>query len=179
MIQAMTGPGPGDLDHLAATLAGLRARLVPLVLARQERRKAGATPAERVTTPQHLTLAALGDGPLTMSALAGATGVALSTATRMVQTLVREGWVEPAAVEEPAADRRRRPVRLTEEGREVLEGADREIHERFRTLVGYLDDDERAAMLAAVRAVEKAIQLDVERRASATAAASSAASTSA
>ncbi|MGD9572978.1 MAG: MarR family winged helix-turn-helix transcriptional regulator [Thermoleophilia bacterium] len=175
----MTGPGPGDPDALAASLAGLRARLVPLVLARQERRRASATPAERLTTPQHLTLAALAGGPLTMSALAAATGVAVSTATRMVQTLVREGWVEPAAVAEAGADRRRRPVRLTGAGRAVLEAADREILGRFRALVGYLDDEERAAMSAAVRAVEKAIQLDEERRASAAAAASSAASTSA
>ena len=97
MIQAMSTPGPdtppGDLDALAAALVEVRARLAPMVLARHERRRAGATPGERLSTPQHLTLLALADGPLTMTALAGATGVALSTATRMVQSLVREGWV--------------------------------------------------------------------------------------
>ena len=93
MIQAMTtrGPAPDDLHALAGTLAELRTRLAPMVLARQERRRAGATPGERLSTPQHLTLLALAGGPLTMSALAEATGVALSTATRMVQGLAREG----------------------------------------------------------------------------------------
>ena len=58
----MSTPGPGDdLDALAATLAEMRSRLAPVVLARQERRRAGATPGERLSTPQHLTLLAPGE----------------------------------------------------------------------------------------------------------------------
>ncbi len=172
----MTGRSPhDDLDALAGTLAELRTRLAPMVLARQERRRAGATPGERLSTPQHLTLLALAGGPLTMSALAEATGVALSTATRMVQGLAREGWVVPA---EPVAgaDRRRRPVALTEEGRAVATAADAAIAARVRGLLEFLDPDERAAVLAGAQALEKAVQLDEGRRA---AAASSASSTSA
>lgn len=161
----MSTPGPGDdLDALAATLAEMRSRLAPVVLARQERRRAGATPGERLSTPQHLTLLALGGGPLTMSALAEATGVALSTATRMVQGLVREGWVTPAEPG-PAADRRRRPVALTDAGRAVAAAADAAITARVRGLLEHLDPGERAAILAGVRALEKALQLDEERRA--------------
>jgi DNA-binding MarR family transcriptional regulator len=176
----MSVPGPdtppGDLDALAAALVEVRARLAPMVLARHEGRRAGATPGERLSTPQHLTLLALADGPLTMTALAGATGVALSTATRMVQSLVREGWVAPA---DPAgSDRRRRPVGLTPAGREVSAAATAHLHRRIRSLLDHLDAGEGAAILAGVRALEKAIQLDDERRARAVAA-SSAESTSA
>ena len=167
MMQVMTTSRPettgDDLDLLAAVLAELRARVAPMVLARQERRREGATPAERLSTPQHLTLLALADGPLTMSALAAATGVASSTATRMVQALTRGGWVAPA---DPGgeADRRRRPVTLTPEGREVMDGASDTLRLRLRGLFSHLDADERAAILAGVRALEKAVQLDEERR---------------
>ncbi len=176
MIQAMPVPGPdhtpGDLDALAEALVEVRARLAPLVLARHERRRTGATAAERLSTPQHLTLLALADGPLTMTALAGATGVALSTATRMVQSLVREGWV--AAVDPAEGDRRRRPVGLTPAGREVSDAATAHLRSRIRSLLDHLDPGEGAAILAGVRALEKAIQLDDERRARAVAASSAA-----
>ena len=71
--------------------ADLRNMAAPLILARHERRRQGATAGERLSTPQHIAMLALADGPRTMSSLAAATGVALSTATRMVQTLEREG----------------------------------------------------------------------------------------
>lgn len=170
-------PDPDELDRLTAALAELRERVVPLVLARQERRRGGATAAERLSTPQHLTLLALADGPLTMSVLAAATGVALSTATRMVQSLAREGWVAPAAAP-GETDRRRRPVGLTPEGREVMDGASAILRGRLRGLLSHLEPAERASILDGVRALEKAIQLDEERR-SRTAQSSSADSTSA
>src|SRR6478672_9907683 len=82
-----------DLEPLVDALADLRARAARLVLARQERRKEGATAGERMSTSQHVTLRALEGGPLAISELGAATGVAVSTATRMVQALEREGWV--------------------------------------------------------------------------------------
>ena len=71
-----------------------------------------------MSTPQHITLLALAAGPLAISDLGAATGVAVSTATRMVQALEREGWV--GRVAEPGGDRRRRPVALTAAGRAVM-----------------------------------------------------------
>ena len=96
------------LDQLVHSLAEFRALATTLVLAKQERRKEGATPAERISTPQHITLIALASGPLAISELGTRTGVAVSSATRMVQGLEREGWVE-RATEEPGGDRRLNP----------------------------------------------------------------------
>jgi DNA-binding MarR family transcriptional regulator len=148
-----------DIDTLVEGLARLRNRAVPLLLARQERRRHGATPAERLTTTQHIALLALADGPRSISEVAEATGVAVSTATRMVQSLARDGWVdrpEPA----PGEDRRRRPVCLTAAGRGVMEEADAIVRRRFRALLVRLDEGERTAILAGLAALTKAIQED-------------------
>jgi DNA-binding MarR family transcriptional regulator len=147
------------LESLVDALADLRARAAPLVLARQERRQEGATPGERMSTPQHITLLALAGGPLAISDLAAATGVAVSTATRMVQALEREGWVERAP-SEAGADRRRRPVALTAAGRTVMEQASDVVRARFRRLLQHLGDDERQAIVEGLRALTKAIQAD-------------------
>jgi DNA-binding MarR family transcriptional regulator len=166
--------GPEDADALVDAVAELRARVAPLILARQERRAAGATEGERLTTPQQLTLRALADGPRAVSEVAAATGVAVSTATRMLQSLARSGWVEPAA---PGAggDRRRRPVRLTRAGRRVLGDAESALRARIRELLGRLDADERAAIVRGLAALARALQLD-ERSSDLPAAASSAVS---
>ena len=133
-----------------------------MILARQEGRRQGATEGERVTTPQHLTLLALADGPRSVSGVAAETGVAVSTATRMLQSLMRVEWVQPAT---PAAgeDRRRRPVELTPEGRRVLEQADEVMRARFRRLLEVLDEEERAAVVAGLAAFARALQADDER----------------
>lgn len=143
------------LDQLVRSLADFRVLATSLVLAKQERRKAGATEAERLSTPQHITLLALADGPLAISDLGARTGVAVSSATRMVQALEREGWVERAA-EEPG-DRRRRPVGLTARGRAVMEEASQVVRDRFRHLLRGLDPDERAAIQAGLDALTRAI----------------------
>jgi DNA-binding MarR family transcriptional regulator len=161
-----------DLDTIVEALAHLRNRAVPLLLARQERRRLGATAGERLTTTQHIALLSLADGPRSISEVAEATGVAVSTATRMVQSLGRDGWVarpEPA----PGEDRRRRPVCLTDAGRAVMGEADAVVRRRFRALLVRLDEEERTAILAGLAALTKAIQEDdaAEQADSATAAA--------
>ena len=143
-----------DLEKLVEAFARLRDVAAPLILARQERRAEGATPGERLSTPQHIALIALAEGPLTMSALAAATGVALSTATRMVQTLEREGWVARPSCE-PGDDRRRRPVALTEGGHAVLDDANDASRRRIRGLLERLDADDRGAVLQALEALER------------------------
>ncbi len=166
-----------DLDTVVDALADLRARVTPLILARQERRRRGATPGERLTTPQHITLLSLAEGPLAVSEVAAATGVAVSTATRMVQSLERAGWVE-RTTPAPGDDRRRRPVGLTEEGRAVAEEAGEVVRARLRGLVGRLDDDGRRAVLDGLAAFAAALQED-EAAAARSASSSSAASISA
>ena len=171
----MAPPRRDDLDALVNAVAELRARVAPMILARQEGRRQGATEGERVTTPQHLTLLALADGPRSVSEVAAETGVAVSTATRMLQSLMRVEWVQPAT---PAAgeDRRRRPVELTPEGRRVLEQADEVMRARVRRLLEVLDEEERAAVVAGLAAFARALQADDERGSDLLAAASSASS---
>jgi DNA-binding MarR family transcriptional regulator len=166
-----------DLDTVVEALADLRARVVPLILARQERRRDGATPGERLTTPQHVTLLSLAEGPLAVSEVAAATGVAVSTATRMVQSLERAGWVERTA-RIAGDDRRRRPVALTGEGRAVAAEAGEVVRARLRGLAERLDDDGRRAVLEGLAAFAAALQED-EAAAAGSASASSAASSSA
>lgn len=151
-------PDPA-LETLVDALTGLRTLVAPLVLARQERRAGGATAGERMSTPQHLALLALAPGPLAISDLGAATGVAVSTATRMVQALEREGWVARAPGQ-PGADRRRRPVALTAEGRRVMDEASEVLRARVRRLLAHLDAGERLAVLEGLRALTRAIQAD-------------------
>ena len=137
-----------NLDDVVAALHDLRTPLVRLLLQRQERRRADATVGGRLSTPQHLTLSALADGPLAMSDLATRTGVALSTATRMVQGLERSGLVGPSDVADE--DRRRRYVQLTKGGRSAVREADDAARSRLRGLLAPLDERERAVILEAV-----------------------------
>lgn len=151
--------GDRDIAVLVDALAELRSRAARLVLARQERRKAGATAGERLSTPQHVALLALADGPLAISDVAAVTGVAVSTATRMVQALEREGWVARADPG-PGADRRRRPVALTAQGRAVMDEATDVLKARLRRLLVHLDEEEARALVAGLQAFTKAIQAD-------------------
>ena len=150
----MTNP---DLELMIEAFAELRNRVAPMILARNERRRHGATAGERLSTPQHIALLALADGPRTMSSLAAATGVALSTATRMVQTLEREAWVErpPAG---PGDDRRRRPVALTAAGRAVMDEASAVNRRRLRLLLERLEPEEYPAVLQALRSLDRILQ---------------------
>lgn len=149
------------MELLVEAFADLRNRAAPLILARHERRRHGATAGERLSTPQHIAMLALADGPRTMSSLAAATGVALSTATRMVQTLEREGWVErpPAG---PSDDRRRRPVALTPAGRAVMDEASDVSRARVRGLLERLDPADYPAVLQALQALGRVLQEEAD-----------------
>ena len=155
----MTGD---DLEGLARQVQELRAPLARLVLARHEARREGMRAGASLTTPQHLTLTALRDGPLAMSELAGATGVAVSTATRMVQGLRRAGLVAPAAVDD--GDARRRYVAITQAGREAADREGAAQLARVREVLGRLDPARRAAVLDGMRALTDALH-ELEREA--------------
>jgi len=161
-----------ELEALVEAVAALRARVVPLVLARQERRSRGVSAGERLSAPQHLTLLALADGPRAVTEVAAATGVAVSTATRMVQWLERAGWVARQAPP-PGADRRRRPVALTPEGRRVMDEASEVVRARLRSLLGRLDARGRAAIVDGLEALALALQEEEGARPAAASSASS------
>jgi DNA-binding MarR family transcriptional regulator len=142
--------GPPDDPALARALLDLRARLDRLLAARPE----GVRRMVLLTAPQQLTLTALGDGPLAMSELAGATGVAVSTATRMVQGLRRAGLVAP--VEVAGGDARRRYVAITPAGREASEREGAARLARVREVLERLDPGGWAALLEGMRALTDA-----------------------
>lgn len=150
------GDGARSLDEVVDVLNGLRGSLARLILARAERRHRAATAGERLTTPQHLALTALSAGPLGTSELAARTGVAVSTATRMIQGLERLGYVRPAKVDE--GDRRRRFVELTPLGRRTLAEGDEAIRARLRRLLAPLTPEQRDLILEATRVVTDALE---------------------
>ncbi|HTI35853.1 MAG TPA: MarR family transcriptional regulator [Miltoncostaea sp.] len=145
-----------SLDDVVDGLHALRGSLARLVLARAERRHTAATAGERLSVPQHLALSALADGPLGTSELASRTGVAVSTATRMIQGLERLGYVGPADVDE--CDRRRRFTQLTDLGRRTLDEADGALRGRLRALITPLSPDQRDVILEAVGIITRTIE---------------------
>jgi len=156
----MTRPDPpadaaADLDDTVLALERLRLPLIRLILARAERRSQGATLAERLSPAQQLTLEALREGPLSVGELAARTGVALSTATRMVQGLGRLGLV--AGVEVEGADRRRRYAELTGVGRATMDENAQVVRGRIRDLLGPLAPAQRTAIVEGVRALTHAL----------------------
>jgi DNA-binding MarR family transcriptional regulator len=91
------------------------------------------------------------DGPMRVGDLAAADGVRAPTMTRIVDSLVAEGYAE--RIPDPA-DRRACLVRATPAGVEVLTGA---RAARARVLAGRLSrltPEQRAALVAAVPAIE-------------------------
>lgn len=91
-------------------------------------------------------------------ALAQRTGVAGSTATRMVQRLERMGLVRCA--EDAAADRRRRYTALTDAGRDVARQAHQVLVDRMRMLLApLLPSDRRRDIVAGMEALIEALQL--------------------
>jgi DNA-binding MarR family transcriptional regulator len=152
------------LDDVVDALHAFRGSLARIILARAERRHTAATAGERLSTPQHLALSALAGGPLGTSDLASRTGVAVSTATRMIQGLERLGYVHPADVD--GGDRRRRFVELTDLGRATLTEGDAALRARLRNLIEPLTPDQRDLILEAVAVITRTMESQEEVQAS-------------
>lgn len=146
-------------QEAAAALGALYPAVLRLVLGRLEQRRNADTPEGRLSPEQQLTLLTLRDGPLGVSEVAQGTGVAVSTATRMLQGLTRMGLVE---AEPGGDDRRRRNTRLTAEGRRILEASLALRDARFAALIAPLSDRDRAALVDGVLAFTKALSLAEE-----------------
>lgn len=154
------GDRPGA-EEVAATLGEVFPVLVRFALARQERRRREAAPERRLSPPQQLTLLVLRDGPVPVSGVAEGTGVAVSSATRMLQGLERQGLVE-RRVAPAGADRRLRHMGLTPAGRELLDRSLEVRRERFRELVAPLAPEDRAALLRGVLVAAEMLRLAEE-----------------
>lgn len=151
-------PDPGDEDAVARAIADLLPAIVRAVSERAEQKRSAPTPEERLTVAQQLTLMVVAGGPRSVSEVAAATGVAPSSATRMVQTLERLGFVDRDP--DTDGDRRRRVVTITPEGDRVLHESRRLQRERLRRLIAPLPPPVRAELVAGFRALGLAIALE-------------------
>lgn len=151
----MSAPVTGHDAALVAALVGVRDRIVRRLMAKADDGDPDAPRGDRLTGPQHVTLDALGLGPLTVGDVAAATGVAVSTATRMIQGLERQGLVADAHV--PDTDRRRRHVELTETGRSALAEQDAAIADRARRMIATLTPAERGDLLRGLVVMSRAL----------------------
>jgi DNA-binding MarR family transcriptional regulator len=91
-------------------------------------------------------------GPLTLTVgdLAEHLGRSPSATSRLVQGLVRRGYLERV---EEAADRRQRVLSLTDEGQAVVAGVDRDRADQFLAVVRPMPMAERALVAMGVAAL--------------------------
>lgn len=165
MGDGMTAEMTIDDNHAASAaiardVADALPVLVRSVLHAQERRRSAPGVGAQISLAQYLALHVIGDRQCTVSQVAEGTGVAVSSATRMIQGLERLGLVERIAAVD---DRRTKVVALTAQGTRAYEHRQRMIVERFAEYVAPLDADTReafargvAVITAAIRAVDDA-----------------------
>jgi MarR family transcriptional regulator, organic hydroperoxide resistance regulator len=108
---------------------------------RRLRARAGNRPIEGLTLPQYHLLEALQhDDDLTVSAVAEAAGVAPPTATRMLDCLERDGYVNRRHSE---TDRRSVLISLTPSGRIAVQAAHETVSAWRRRVYDALEPEER------------------------------------
>ncbi|GGZ70967.1 MarR family winged helix-turn-helix transcriptional regulator [Streptomyces subrutilus] len=138
-------PGAPDAVELAERLRGAIQALVPLVR--------GHT-AHPDLTPSRLTALGVLDAagrPLRIGELASRTGIALSTASRMVDLLADSGWIDR---QPDPADQRACLIGLSAAGRAVLGAARRETTGALARKIARLDPDQRGVLRRALPALE-------------------------
>jgi DNA-binding MarR family transcriptional regulator len=114
----------------------------------------------RVTPDQFAVLAHLNDsGGCTMGELAAARGIALNSATALVDRLVQTGLVQRA---QPPQDRRIVRVALTPAGTHLVAGLRKVRAAAFRRLIGSLGEAELEAIAAALPALDRLTRLAAE-----------------
>lgn len=107
----------------------------------------------RVTSDQYLMLAQLVRcGPSSMGALAAGRGVALNSATALVDRLVTAGFVARA---HDATDRRVVRVAATTSGQELVARLREVRRAAFRNLLDELDESELDALASAIPALDR------------------------
>lgn len=157
-METATGPAPtpsatrgGDLgvDDAAARLALAVGRLNRVLRPSRSELSPGLLMALSTIVRQ---------GPLRPSQLGRIEGVSAPSATRVVDELIRRGLAD--RVSDPD-DGRSFFVSSTEAGEQAVQEARRERSEHAAALLDGLTGDERAVLLAALPALEKAAQAEV------------------
>ena len=145
---ADTGSGATSHDDVSPQIDAARLRIALSRLARTVRRRnlAGLTPTQ---------LSALAtvdqNGPLRLSDLAAAEGIAPSTLTRLVTALEESGYVERSAV---PGDARASMLSITPGGRAVIDRVREESTMVLAGMLAQLTPGQRAAIAAALPALE-------------------------
>jgi DNA-binding MarR family transcriptional regulator len=154
-----SAPGTTTLDVAAAGGAGPQidpARLRQAV-ARLSRRLRRAQLAGLTATQIAVLYTVEQAGPLRLSDLAAAEGIAPSTLTRLVAALEEQGYVHRCAV---AGDARASTLEITPQGREVLEHMRQESTNALARSLALLSAEQIAALAAALPAIEQLAEAD-------------------
>src|SRR5690348_222725 len=124
-------------DQLADDIGQFRRAMIPEFLTGMLRRMGGDDP----NLPQVATLYVLDVGATpTVGELAEKLGRSMSVTSRLVDHLVKRGWVDR---EEDPADRRAKRVRITDEGRAFLREFEGIRAQAQRDVMAYLTEDEQ------------------------------------
>jgi MarR family transcriptional regulator, organic hydroperoxide resistance regulator len=123
---------------------------------RRLRSRAGRQPLEGLSLPQYHLLEALRDvEELTVGVLAEAAGVAPPTATRMLDCLARDGYVDRRHSE---SDRRSVLISLTPSGRVAVHAAHEQISAWRRGVFESLEPAEREQAAALLNRLSEALE---------------------
>lgn len=125
----------------AGEAAEALARTAPLVSRWIERLLAGHDPP--LTVAQYLTLQAVADGKLVGAELARRAAVSPAAISQLLAALEGGGLLTRVRGED---DRRRLPIRLTDQGRWTLRSAQTSLRERLAGLLGDLPPPEAEAL---------------------------------
>ncbi len=97
---------------------------------------------------------------LAVSRLAGGTGVSCPTMTGVVEGLLKAGHVTR---DPDPSDRRAFVVRITEQGKQVLNGVLPGHYSRVRTIMSHLDEDERSDLKRLLGKVREGLRKSQEQ----------------
>lgn len=111
-----------------------------------------------LSTSQHIVLQVLADDRnITQRALAQAVSLSQATVTALLERMEARGLVQR---ERCAEDKRKVFVRITVQGREILDGAPGLLQERFSSRFGRLADWEQAFLVAALERTAKLLDAE-------------------
>ena len=139
-------PGSAEITALAEGLLALQRELPRFVRRLYEPRLSLGLAQLRVLSELHR------HGSLHVGELAEVLQVRLPTMTQSLDRLEEQGWVRRCA---GTADRRNVAVALTEDGAAVYAAAHAEVIARLGERLAKLNDEDRAALAAALPVVER------------------------
>lgn len=138
-----------DLDDLFFRLFRLRGVLDPT----------GAVPGLGASVSEIMALTRLDESPANQQALVGFLGLEKSTVSRLIDGMIRKGWVEK---ERDASNRRYQLVRLTASGKRAARETTKAMHRRHVVMAQALSDSERKLMIDGVRVLVSALERTAE-----------------